>query len=290
MNLEIVSIAVIVMIALGLVLSSILAAAYRGLYVYEDPRIEQVESMLPGTNCGACGSPGCAAFAEQVVSGAAAPGTCTVSSAEGREAIADYLGVDGGGDERQVARLACAGGSHVARQRARYEGIGTCRAANLVAGGGKGCAWGCLGYGDCRDVCTFDAIVMDRHALPVVDDALCTACGDCVDICPKALFSLQPVSRRLWVACKNLAFGDEAEAECEVACNACGRCVADAPPGLMRMADNLAVANYELNHLANSSIIQRCPTGAIVWLKQQGGVAKGTSAKLIVRHTPLPLG
>ncbi len=92
-----------------------------------------------------------------------------------------------------MARLACAGGTNVARNRARYEGLESCRAAALVAGGGKGCFWGCLGLADCAVVCDFDAIRMDAHELPVVDEAKCTACGDCVEACPKDLFSIHPV-------------------------------------------------------------------------------------------------
>jgi len=246
--------------------------------------------MLPGTNCGACGQPGCRAFAEKLVVGETAPGQCTVSAEEARESIAGFLGVDVGGDEKRVARLACAGGSHVARQRAAYVGEATCRAANLVAGGGKGCAWGCLGLGDCMVVCDFEAITMNPVALPVVDEDLCTACGDCVEICPKDLFSLHPVSHRLWVACKNLAFGDEAEDECEVACTACARCVADAPEGLARMENNLVVVDYSKNEQAHAGIIERCPTGAIVWLDGRRGVLRGRHAKPIIRHEALPLG
>lgn len=285
-----IAVSVTIMVALGFFLSVILAAANAQLYVFEDPRIERIEDLLPGSNCGACGLPGCSAFAGQVVEGAISPGSCTVSSDTGREEIADLLGVDVGGAERQVARLACAGGSNVARQRARYEGLQTCRAANLVAGGGKGCAWGCLGYGECRDVCDFDAIEMDPHELPLVDETLCTACGDCVEICPKNLFSLQPVSNRLWVACANEAIGDEAEAECEVVCNACGRCAADAPSGVISMIRNLAVVNYDLNALTHKDVIQRCPTGAIVWLTRHGEAIRGVGAKPVVRNASLPLG
>jgi Na+-translocating ferredoxin:NAD+ oxidoreductase RNF subunit RnfB len=290
MEVTIVLIALAVMVGLSLTLSGVLVVANRRLYVYEDPRIAQVESMLPASNCGACGQPGCRAFAEQVVSGAAAPGQCTVSSEEGREAIALYLGVSVGGDEKQVARLACAGGTNVARQRARYVGVSTCRAANLVAGGGKGCAWGCLGWGDCMQVCDFDAIQMDPFGLPVVDEELCTACGDCVEICPKQLFELHPVSHRLWVACKNLAFGDEAEDECAVACTACARCAADSPAGVVEMIDNLAVVNYARNDDTSPAAIQRCPTGAIVWLHGRQGALKGRQAKPVIRHTALPIG
>ena len=283
-------VAVLAMIGLGITLATVLAVANRKLYVFVDPRISQVENLLPGSNCGACGSPGCLAFAEEAVAGRMAPGNCTPSSEENRDLIAELLGVDVGGDERLMARLACAGGSNVARQRARYEGLQTCRAADLVAGGGKGCAWGCLGLDDCMLVCTFDAIVMDPFGLPVVDEHLCTACGDCVDVCPRDLFSLQPISNSLWVACKNEAFGDEAEAECAVACTACGLCAQDAPAGVVEMVKNLAVVDYGENHLAARKSIERCPTGAIVWLTPRQGALKGFKAKRIVRHTPLPVG
>ena len=146
---------------LGALLAGILAAADKKLHVEEDPRIDGVEDMLPGNNCGACGEPGCRAFAEKTVAGAISPGKCTVSSLAGLESIAEYLGVDVGAGEKRVARLACAGGSNVARQRANYSGLQTCRAAELVTGGGKGCAWGCLSLGDCAEVCDFDAIRMD---------------------------------------------------------------------------------------------------------------------------------
>lgn len=279
----------LLMALFGLCLSAGLALANRVLYVHEDPRIDEVEEMLPKTNCGACGTAGCRAFAEAVVLGDIAPGKCTVATPEMVKAIASYLGVDAGMEEKRVARLACAGGSHVAWTRARYEGIETCRAAALVSGGGKGCAWGCLGLGDCMDVCDFDAITMDRHGLPVVNEEKCTACNACVEVCPKQLFSLHPISHRLWVACKNLETGDEAEAECEVACNACGRCALDAPEGLITMENNLAVIDYSKNDLATKEPIMRCPTGAIVWLDKEGTIVKGPDAKRVTRVTPLPI-
>ena len=214
---------------IGVLLALALVYADRKLYVYEDPRIDQVDAMLPHANCGACGCVGCRMFAEKLVAGEIAPGKCTVSSPQEVAAIAAFLQVDAGTEEKRVARLACAGGAHVARSRARYSGVETCRAAALVAGGGKACAWGCLGLGDCARACDFDAIHLDVHGLPVVTEALCTACGDCVEVCPKNLFSIRPVSYRLWVACSNLLAADDAEACCEVACTGCGRCAADAP-------------------------------------------------------------
>jgi Na+-translocating ferredoxin:NAD+ oxidoreductase RNF subunit RnfB len=267
---------------LTLVLALMLILANKKLYVYEDPRIDVVEDLLPHANCGACGFPGCRPFAEALVSGEVLPGKCTVSSEEGRSTIAEYLGVDAGAEEKRVARLACAGGTNVALNRASYKGLQSCQAASLVSGGGKGCFWGCLGIGDCEVVCDFDAIVMDEHSLPVVDEEKCTACGDCVEVCPKDLFSLHPVSHRLWVACKNLEHGDDILEDCQVGCTACGKCAMDAPGSLITMINNLPVVNYAENHRTKEPI-QRCPTGAIVWLDEKEGVVKGRESKKIIR-------
>jgi len=272
---------------LTFLLATMLILANRKLYVEEDPRIDAVEDMLPHSNCGACGFPGCRPFAEALVAGEALPGKCTVSNEDGRSTIADYLGVAVGAQDKFVARLACAGGVNVARNRAHYDGTHTCLAAAQVAGGGKGCFWGCLGLGDCERICDFDAISMDRHSLPAVNSDKCTACGDCVDVCPKDLFSLQPESNRLWVACKNLEHGDEILANCEVACTACERCVLDAPDGLISMRDSLPVIDYSRPQL-NRVPIERCPTGAIVWFDEKEGVVKGAAARKIIRHSALP--
>ena len=55
------------MAALGLILAAVLVVANRQLYVYEDPRIDEVEDLLPKANCGACGTAGCRQFAEMLV-------------------------------------------------------------------------------------------------------------------------------------------------------------------------------------------------------------------------------
>lgn len=277
------------MLGLGVLLAVTLAVANSKLYVYEDPRIDEVEELLPGANCGACGTPGCRAFAEACVGGTVSPGKCSVNTPENTGAIAELLGVDAGGEEKQVARLACAGGNHVAWQRAQYDGVQTCQGATLVSNGSKSCVWGCLGLGDCQTACEFGAITMSAQGLPVVDEDRCTACNACVVACPKDLFSTQPVSHRLWVACKSLIQGDDALEECEVACTGCGRCAMDAPDGLVRIENGLAVVDYSRNRQATPDIIQRCPTGAIVWLEGKGRVRKGAAAKKITRKSPLPL-
>ncbi|MDH5382326.1 MAG: RnfABCDGE type electron transport complex subunit B [Cyclobacteriaceae bacterium] len=258
----------LILSGLCLAFGAILAVAHRKLKVWEDPRIDQVEEKLPGANCGACGKPGCRAFAEEVVSGEINPGKCTVSPPEKIDEIAGMLGVEVQEEVKVVARLLCAGGKEEANYTATYErGVSTCRAEALVAGGPKQCAWGCLGLGDCETACTFGAISMSVNGLPLVDTDKCTACNDCVEECPRDLFELMPIDQKLIVQCKSLLEGDQALEQCAVACTACGKCALDAGEGVISMKNNLAVINYSNYELAGPEAVLRCPTGAITWLR-----------------------
>ena len=281
-----IAVAAAVMSGLGLAFGVILALANRYLKVEEDPRIEAVEGMLPGSNCGACGEPGCRGLAEKIVAGVVAPGKCTVSSPAAIEAVAEYLGVAAGGEARRVARLHCAGGLGRARRAADYEGHEGCRAAHLVGGGGLECTWGCLGLADCVTVCTFDALHMNALLLPQVDTEKCTACGDCVDACPRDLFELVPLAHNLVVQCAAPLAADAARRLCKVACDACGRCAADAAPGLIRMEGNLPVVDYGAGGPARPSATWRCPTGAIQWVVGDQFVTLGGAAPMEPTATP----
>jgi len=253
----------------GLFFGFLIAMANKKFYVWEDPRINEVEQLLPNSNCGACGQPGCRAFAEGLVNGKLQPSGCTVMGAEDINDVASYLGVDAGQASKRVARLLCAGGKDEAARNSDYAGLETCKAAAAIAGGGKACNWGCLGLGDCERACLLDAIFMNDDLLPVVIPDLCTACSDCVVACPKDLFQLMPIEQKLIVQCKNLLKGDAAEDLCSVACNTCNRCVADSEPGVIDIIDNLAVINYAMNELTSPKATERCPTGAIVWVEGQ---------------------
>ncbi len=269
MDITTIVVSVLILGGVGLAFGILIALANQKLKVWEDPRIDAVTELLPGTNCGACGQAGCRAFAEALVAAKVQPATCTVMGPGDIEDVANYLGVEAGEADKRVARLLCAGGSDVAIQQAEYRGLQTCKAAVAVSGGGKGCKWGCLGLADCERVCDFDAIYMNDAALPVVIPDKCTACGDCVEACPLDLFVIMPLEQKLIVQCKNLVDGDEAEEACKVACTACGRCAADAAPGLIEMVNGLAVIDYSKNELASPDAIARCPTGAIVWVEGQ---------------------
>lgn len=266
--------AALIMAGLGLVFAIVLATANHFLKVEEDPRLDAIEDMLPGSNCGACGTPGCRAFAEALLEGGKQPAECTVSAETVKIEVAEYLGVDAGEVEKRVARLKCAGSEGLVGTRATYTGISSCRAAVLVNGGGRTCEWGCLGLGDCATACTFGAIHMEQEnftarGLPVVDVDKCTACNDCVTVCPLDLFVLVPVSHKLFVQCNSPLEGEAASASCEVACDACGRCAADAPEGTVVIKGGLPVINYDLERQPTAEATYRCPTGSIQWIEGQ---------------------
>lgn len=89
--------AIVMMLVLGTSLGLLLAVAGKFLYVEVDNRVETLQSMLPGLNCGACGFPGCAGLANALASGEVKdPAQCKPSSVEHRTRISAYLetGID----------------------------------------------------------------------------------------------------------------------------------------------------------------------------------------------------
>ena len=88
--------AILVMLGVGAVCASALSVASKVFYVYEDPRIAEIEGHLAGANCGGCGYAGCAAAAVAVVDGKAPPTVCIVSDSESVANVAMVMGMDPG--------------------------------------------------------------------------------------------------------------------------------------------------------------------------------------------------
>ncbi len=188
-----------------------------------DARVEAIREALPGANCGACGFVGCDAFAAAVANGEAPPNGCIPGGATSAAAIADILGVEVVAQERKIARIICQGTESVAKDRYVYDGYRSCSVAASLAGGPKQCRFACIGLGDCAFHCKFDAITM-KDGLAVIDEALCTGCGTCVDVCPRSVISLKSEGARVLVRCRNADVAREARNVCQRACIACGRC------------------------------------------------------------------
>lgn len=253
---------VLTLSGLGIIFGAGLALAAKKFCVIIDPRIEKIFNKLPGANCGACGLAGCMGFAESLIKGTCSIERCPVSQEENRQEIADILGIEVKAKVKTVAVLHCYGGNKRAKDKFIYTGIKDCIAANPVMGGPKACAFGCIGYGTCERVCPFGAITMNEEDLPVVNEDKCTACGKCVAICPKGLFSLAPVNKTYVVRCKSLDLGKAVTEVCSVGCIACGKCEKACPTGAIKVIDNLAVIDYNICD-NRGECLKVCPTKTI---------------------------
>ncbi|MDZ7830843.1 MAG: RnfABCDGE type electron transport complex subunit B [Desulfobacterales bacterium] len=189
--------AILMMGGLGIIIGSCLALASKVFYVYVDPKVVEIDELLPGANCGGCGYPGCGANAEAVVAGESPPTSCVAGSAELAEQIAAVLGLSIEAKEPDIARPGCTYGVDEAALKYRYQGLSKCQAAAMLYGGMKECHIGCLGLGSCMTACPFDAITMGEDHLPKVDENKCTGCGTCERVCPKNIIKLSSVTRRI---------------------------------------------------------------------------------------------
>ena len=97
MDLASIAVSVAILGGVALTFAILIALANKKLKVWEDPRIDAVSDLLPGSNCGACGSAGCRAFAEELVGGKVQPASCTQLGADDIVDIADYDGRSTGG-------------------------------------------------------------------------------------------------------------------------------------------------------------------------------------------------
>jgi len=248
---------------IGFIIAAVLVFADKKLKVEEDPRIVAISDMLPGTNCGGCGYPGCRLFAEKLLSGEVLPSACVAGGGDQARRIAEMLGVDVGDHKRSIAVVLCRGGDAEATRSAVYRGERTCTAAELT-GGDKDCTYGCLGYGECVDACNFDAMTMDPNGLPVVFYDKCVGCGACARACPRDIIEMHPEDHTLFVYCRSRDKGPQAKKVCKVACIACTLCTKDCEvPGGIVMKDNLATINYDLAPQTDAST-KRCPTKCIL--------------------------
>ena len=256
--------------AIGAAAAVILYFVAQKFKVYEDPRIDEVESALPGANCGGCGYAGCRAFAEACVKGNEFSALfCPVGGNDCMTDVAGILGFEAVAQDPRVAVVRCNGTCEYRPKTNRFDGASSCVVASSLYSGDTGCQYGCLGYGDCVVACDFDAIHMNPETgLPEVDDDQCVACGACVKACPKILIELRKKAkkdRKIYVSCRNEDKGGLARKACSVACIGCSKCFKVCPFDAITMNNNLAYIDSDKCKLCRKCVPE-CPTHAIVEL------------------------
>lgn len=259
---------IIVLSLLGIIAAIILYYVAQKFKVYEDPRIDDVERMLPGANCGGCGYPGCRGFADEMVKAESLDELfCPVGGSQTMADIAMFLGKAASEKDPMVAVVRCGGSCDKRPKVNEYEGEKRCSIASALYSGETDCSFGCLGMGDCVRVCKFDAISINKETqLPEVDEDKCTACNKCVVACPKIIIELRkkgPKGRRVYVSCINKNKGGVAFKACKSSCIACSKCKKACPFEAITIDNNLAYIDYNKCKLCRKCVLE-CPTGAIM--------------------------
>jgi len=227
---------------------------------------DELLSALPGANCGGCGFAGCEGYAQFLADGAVNTSLCTVGGSACSIELASILGVDAVFSEPKAVRLLCQGTTDKTQRRYEYLGTLTCNAAHGLLGGPGACTYGCLGYGDCITVCAFGALSL-KDGIVLTDPNKCTACGQCVTMCPKDILQLLPKSAEVAVRCKNTWPGAQTKKNCSVGCIGCQKCAKVCPAGAITMTGPLAVINQDLCTRCGACV-PVCPTKSIVFLEK----------------------
>ena len=137
-----------------------------------DPIVDQIEAILPQTQCGQCSFPGCRPYAEAIAAGEADINQCPPGGQDGIQALADLLGVEakplnaefGAEKPKSVAVI--------------IEDL-------------------CIGCTKCIQACPVDAILGSAKMMHTVIADECTGCELCVAPCPVDCIVMEPVKEDL---------------------------------------------------------------------------------------------
>jgi len=271
----------LVMVGMGALFGVLIAVANKKMLVESDPRIHEVDEVLPKGQCGACGYAGCLAYAEAVVKNPdVAPNLCIPGKEPVAEEVAKITGKNAAPMDSKIATIRCAGTYAKANRVFEYSGIRDCVAANMLQGGSKGCRYGCLGYGTCKEACQFGALTMTPEGLPKVNPERCTGCGKCAQVCPRSVIQLYDTDIHVRVNCNSRDKGQVSRQNCSVSCIACGLCLKNCPHGAIKIDNFLAVVDHSIckSVCHEATCLAKCPTKAITLAVL--GVAPGNEEEL----------
>lgn len=161
--------AIFILTLLGLTLGLLLGAASSYFAVETDPLEIEIEAMLPGSQCGQCGYPGCTPAATALVKGEADITLCPPGGRSLAEELAERLGVSVDLTHMEDKQPV------IARIREEL----------------------CIGCTKCFKRCPTDAIVGGPKQIHAVISDACTGCEKCFDVCPTECIDMRPIPKTL---------------------------------------------------------------------------------------------
>ena len=255
------------MLFMAVVFSYILGWANKTFAVEVDEKVEAINNVLPGANCGGCAYVGCNDYAEAIVLNKEEINKCTVGGSGCTQEIADIMGVEVVESVPMRPVVLCIAKNDEKKDMNEYNGEATCLAATFVAGV-QGCTYGCLGFGDCVSVCDYDAMSIKDGAV-VIDYNLCIGCGACARVCPRQVISMVPFKgEKIYaVFCSNKEKAKAVKNVCEIGCIGCSIC--SKKSDIFEMEDNVARVNYDKfekmeNPKAFEEALEKCPSKGLI--------------------------
>ena len=237
---------VLILAGIAIVCAVLLTLSSVFFAVKEDETAVAIRDCLPGANCGACGYSGCDGYAKALAEGSVdATNLCVPGGDKTAAQIAAILGVAAEDVVEKVAYVACNGKCGAVERKYDYQGIKSCRVANLAYNGDKFCTWACLGYGDCVKVCPRDAIRIE-DGVARIDPRKCIGCGMCARECPNNIIHIIKDTEKVVVECSNHEKGAVTRKSCSNGCIGCMKCEKTCPHGAIKVVNNLATIDYSL--------------------------------------------
>jgi len=213
-------------------------------------KTEEIAGILPGMNCGACGKPGCFAYAQALTKKAdlmlKTPCALVLQDTERLERLEKALGVTLDASEMsKKALIHCNGNSEIIYN---YSGIETCKAAVQLLRGYKKCPYACLGLGDCLEVCPQGAIfITQEKKVAVVDREKCTGCGLCLAECPQNLIELVPAGTKIAFLCNYAPLRDiPGREKCDAGCIHCRKCYKSCEDEAIVWSKETAIPEFDI--------------------------------------------